>query len=102
MLRLDRPFDLGRSFDWVLCLEVAEHLPRDAGPRLLADIRRHARQGMVFSWSGDVEQDHPSAHPWPEVRHLIEEAGFYLDEVATRRLRPQVKWMQGNVRVFRV
>jgi len=36
------PFDLGRRFALVQCLEVAEHLPPAAAPILVANLVRHA------------------------------------------------------------
>ena len=39
---LARPFDLGRRFDYVQCLEVAEHLPETRSRGLVADLTRHA------------------------------------------------------------
>lgn len=43
------PLDLGRTFDLVLCTEVAEHLPAEAGVTLLETVARHARSRIVFS-----------------------------------------------------
>ena len=37
--------------DWVLCLEVAEHIPRAFEERLLANLDSHNRRGIVMSWS---------------------------------------------------
>jgi SAM-dependent methyltransferase len=45
---LTRPLDLGRTFDLVVCLEVAEHLPADAADELLASLVRHA-PAVLFS-----------------------------------------------------
>ena len=36
--------------DWVLCLEVAEHIPRAFEERLLANLDSHNRRGIVMSW----------------------------------------------------
>ena len=38
---LSRPFDLGRRFDLVQCLEVAEHVPAAAARDLVASLVRH-------------------------------------------------------------
>jgi len=38
---LSQPFDLGRAFDLVQCLEVAEHLPEAAADTLVASLARH-------------------------------------------------------------
>lgn len=100
--RLDEPFDLGRTFDWVLCLEVAEHIPLAAQPALLGNLRRHAARGLVLSWSEESSKAHPNARPFQEVRRDIEDLGFVLDAAASRRLRPRIAWLRGAVHVFRL
>jgi SAM-dependent methyltransferase len=46
---LTRPLDLGRRFDLVMCLEVAEHLPPGHDETLLDSIARHAGGTILFS-----------------------------------------------------
>jgi SAM-dependent methyltransferase len=38
---LSEPLDLGRRFDLVVSIEVAEHLPGELAPRFVADLCRH-------------------------------------------------------------
>mmetsp|Transcript_125791 Transcript_125791/g.199380 ORF Transcript_125791/g.199380 Transcript_125791/m.199380 type:complete len:417 (+) Transcript_125791:74-1324(+) len=100
--RLDQYFDLGRTFDWVMCLEVAEHIPEEAEDILLDNLKRHAKYGLILSWSEHGEGPHQNAKPWQEVKAMVEAKGFSLDTVASSRLRPQISWMRGSVHVFRV
>jgi len=37
--------------DWVLCLEVAEHIPQHHEATFLANLDRHNTKGVVMSWS---------------------------------------------------
>jgi SAM-dependent methyltransferase len=46
---LTRPLRLGRRFDLVLCLGVAEHLPPGRDEVLLDSIARHAGTAILFS-----------------------------------------------------
>jgi SAM-dependent methyltransferase len=39
---LEKPFDLGRRFDLVICLEVAEHLSANAAQGFIESLTRHA------------------------------------------------------------
>lgn len=39
---LEQGFDVGRSFDLVICLEVAEHLQPESAPRLVESLVRHS------------------------------------------------------------
>lgn len=42
---------LGARYDWVLSLEVAEHLPRSMEPVFVFNLDRHAKEGVVLSWA---------------------------------------------------
>ncbi|MBS7544494.1 class I SAM-dependent methyltransferase [Ancylobacter oerskovii] len=39
---LERPFDLGRTFDLAICLEVAEHVSHGGGEQLVRSLTRHS------------------------------------------------------------
>jgi SAM-dependent methyltransferase len=45
---LEKPFDLGRRFDLVICLEVAEHLSANAADGFIESLARHA-PAVLFS-----------------------------------------------------
>jgi SAM-dependent methyltransferase len=61
---LDRPFDLGRTFDLVVCLEVAEHLGGDPAA-FIASLTRHA-EAVVFSAAVPRQQgEHHVNEQWP-------------------------------------
>ncbi|CAJ1344581.1 unnamed protein product [Effrenium voratum] len=89
--RLDERFDLGRRFDWLLCIEVLEHIPGDREAVALANLRRHAGKGLVVSWSEHSGPGHPNAKPWVQVRAAVEAAGFELDADATQLMRTQAR-----------
>lgn len=82
---LRRPFDLRRKFDVALCLEVAEHLPRDAGPVLIRSLTRHAD---VIIFSAAVPRQGGQGHvncQWPEYwQRLFNSEGYACDD--------QVRW----------
>eukprot|EP00439_Symbiodinium_sp_Y106_P031325 s4123_g3.t1 len=37
-----------QAFDWVLCLEVAEHIPAELEHQFLWNLGRHAKQGLIL------------------------------------------------------
>jgi hypothetical protein len=47
---LSTELHFGRS-DWVLCLEVAEHIPAEHEARFIANLDAHNTKGIVLSWS---------------------------------------------------
>ena len=62
---LSRPFDLGRRFDVILCLEVAEHLDEASAENLVATLCRHGDR-ILFSAAcpGQWGQNHINCQ-WP-------------------------------------
>ncbi|CAE7640335.1 unnamed protein product, partial [Symbiodinium sp. KB8] len=102
---LTKPFHLPRSFDWVLCLEVAEHIPEAKLPVFLQNLRRHLSQGLVLSWSRcDVGgEGHVSCRSPEEVRSLLSQFGLVADAEASAAAQAAstVWWISRTVQVFR-
>lgn len=76
-----KKFDLGRKFDIVLCLEVAEHLPSDAAPRLIGTLVAHSDL-ILFSAAavGQQGQHHVNCQ-WPGYwQDLFNAHGYVCDD----------------------
>ena len=83
---LSEPLQLGAA-DWVLCLEVAEHIPSHLEPALLANIDEHATDGVLLSWSNMMGNGHVNVREPAYVRYRMSGLGFIPDDAATRVLR---------------
>jgi len=106
--------DTGVRADWVLCLEVAEHIPKQHEATFLANLDRHNSKGIVMSWSsmrsgvGHVNYQY-EAYVTTAMRNL----SYVEDEPAGKELRAAVttrRWFRstsnrhgvgGGVRVWR-
>ncbi|HLX33018.1 MAG TPA: class I SAM-dependent methyltransferase [Gaiellaceae bacterium] len=92
-LDLVEPFDLGRGFDLVLSLEVAEHLPAAAADGFVASLVRHA---PVVLFSAAVPHQPGIGHvnaQWPDYWA----AKFAVHEyVPVDNVRPSV-WADPSV-----
>lgn len=78
---LTQPWDMGRSFEMALCLEVAEHLASEIAPHLVASLCRHA-DTIVFSAAcpGQYGQHHVNCQ-WPAYwQELFNREGFSCDD----------------------
>jgi SAM-dependent methyltransferase len=78
---LTQPLDLGRRFDAVLCLEVAEHLPESMAAILISSLTRHSDR-IVFSAAapGQPGQHHINCR-WPEYwQGLFNTRGYACDD----------------------
>eukprot|EP00931_Biecheleriopsis_adriatica_P063710 TRINITY_DN38638_c0_g1_i1.p1 TRINITY_DN38638_c0_g1~~TRINITY_DN38638_c0_g1_i1.p1 ORF type:complete len:490 (-),score=117.31 TRINITY_DN38638_c0_g1_i1:119-1561(-) len=91
--------ELGRSFDWVLCLDVLSSLPEPKARAMLQNIKRHLlKGGLVLSW-GDTEL------PEKDVIALVQqETGLSFDGDTTAKLRSscELPGLKTGVVVFRV
>ncbi len=57
-LDLSEPTWLGRTFDWVMSLEVGEHIPKEQESAYIGNIVRHAFRGVVMSWAVPGQAGH--------------------------------------------
>jgi SAM-dependent methyltransferase len=84
---LSQSFDLGRHFDLVQCLEVAEHLPKQSARPLVTSLTRHANL-VLFSAAtkGQGGENHINEQSYDYWRQLFAENGF----VALDSVRPKI------------
>jgi SAM-dependent methyltransferase len=84
---LSLPFDLGRRFGLVECLEVAEHLPAGSAAALVDSLIRHG-EVIVFSAAppGQGGHDHVNERSYDYWRALFLQRGY----LAADYLRPRI------------
>src|SRR5262245_4608981 len=109
---LSEPLDLGISFEWVICWEVAEHLDPDRDHVLLDTIAKHSLKphGRVFFTAaapGQAGEGHINCQPQGYWRALLEMRGLQwqahesaaLAEIWTKEV-PKAPWYGRNIQVF--
>ena len=90
--------------DWVLSLEVGEHLPPQYADTFLDNVVRHARRGVVLSWAVPGQGGHghfnERANAW--VRQQMAARGFGHDAGLTRILRAAatLPWFAESLMAF--
>eukprot|EP00931_Biecheleriopsis_adriatica_P075248 TRINITY_DN49165_c0_g1_i1.p1 TRINITY_DN49165_c0_g1~~TRINITY_DN49165_c0_g1_i1.p1 ORF type:complete len:460 (-),score=94.80 TRINITY_DN49165_c0_g1_i1:61-1440(-) len=96
---------LWRTFDWVLCLEVGEHVPKQYADTLLGNLKSHAQKGLVMSWSDDWEGiGHVNCLSREQFVAMVQEkTGFMLDAEATEVVRQncEIDYIARTLAVFR-
>lgn len=110
---LRQPIRIGRGFDMVICLELAEHLPERSAATLASTIAAHtpANGRLIFSAAipGQGGIDHlnlKSAVWWRDVLYKAGEFSFRRDLTAELSLLlsytagPLSPWLAANVQVF--
>jgi SAM-dependent methyltransferase len=109
---LRMPVDLARTFDLVLCWEVAEHLPADSADTLCDTLVRHVAPGGVLLFTaahpGQGGDAHINEQPAAYWRHRLAGRGLEPDVRLTESLSqawtqqaPRTPWYGKNLQVFR-
>lgn len=92
---LTEPFALGRTYDLVICLEVAEHLPDGAAVGLVKRLTEH---GAFILFSAAIPNQGGQFHineQWPAYwQPLFEQQGFYPYDILRKRFweNERVEW----------
>ena len=92
--------------DWVLCLEVAEHIPRGAGEAaFLRNLNATNRKGIVLSWSNNEGGNgHVNLRSNEWVVETFRSMGYEHDvaaEVALRKSVTTIPWFRETIIAFR-
>lgn len=92
------------SFDWVVCMEVAEHIPAQFQYTFLLNIVTPARKGILLSWGlpGQIGIGHVNTRSNEYVIDIMKGLGFDFDEEKSNYLRneAQSSWFKGSTMVF--
>lgn len=57
-LELGAPVNLGRRFDWVMSIEVGEHIPVESEDIFMDNVIRHAcKGGLSVDYGDTLEKD---------------------------------------------
>ena len=104
-LTSDVTLQLGKkSADWVLCLEVGEHIPQKHEDVLLHNVLDTARKGVIISWSNGGGNGHVNRRPNEYVIEEVERRGFEHVPALSKKLRAAVSnidWFRRTIMVFR-
>ena len=91
-------------YDWVLSLEVLEHIPAEFESVALDNIDRAAGHGIVLSWAvpGQYGFQHINTRSPPYVNQTLLRKGFTLDLKTSAVLREKstFHYFRKNIMVF--
>ena len=100
------PFLHGVKFDWVLSLEVGEHIPADLERNYLHALTSHARKGIIVSWAlpGQARGGyHVNERSNSYVTDVMIKRGWAYDADASAAARraASLHWFKRTLMVFR-
>ena len=91
--------------DWVLCLEVGEHIPKEYESTFIKNITSSATKGIVLSWAipNQPGDGHVNCQTNEYVISLLESLGYSYDETSSNTLKSSstLWWFKNTVMVFR-
>ena len=91
-------------YDWVLSMEVLEHIPVDYETVVLDNVDRAAGLGAVLSWAppGQNGLHHINNRPAEYLNKVMAGRGFRLDMPTSQKLRAvaHFPWLKRNLMVF--
>ena len=91
--------------DYIVCLEVAEHIPKDFEQIFLENLVSHAKKAIVLSWAPPEQSGvgHVNTKKKEDVVQLMQVHGYKLDENSSKIIRDAatLPWFKKNLLLFR-
>ena len=92
-------------YDWIISLEVGEHIPKQFENIFVDNLVRHAREGIILSWAkiGQGGHSHINNKAEKDVIEMMSKRGFTINRAEDEHLRKisSASWLKGNIRVYR-
>jgi len=93
------------SYDWVISMEVAEHIPKAFESVFLDNVCRHAEEGVILSWAvpGQGGHSHINNQPIDYVIKQMKNRGFEIDQALSKEIKTKASfsWLKSNLNVFK-
>ncbi|CAG0923025.1 unnamed protein product, partial [Notodromas monacha] len=101
---LSKPGYIGQRFDWVMSMEVGEHIPREYEENYIGNLIRHAKEGIVLSWAieGQSGRRHVNLRNNDVIIAIMEAHGFLPHPEIWHQLRANafLGWFKNTIMVF--
>jgi len=94
------------NYDWVLCLEVGEHIPAKFEDILIKNLDKNNTKGIILSWAveGQDGPGHVNCKNNDYIKNKFRELNYINDLAAEEKLRNSVSramWFKNTIMVFR-
>lgn len=105
ILDLSKPKQFDEKFNWILSLEVGEHLPKTFEDIFIQNLHNNNKHGIVLSWA--VKEQGGSGHVNEQnndyVKKKMMDLGYTNDIESENKLRESATlwWFKNTIMVFR-
>jgi cyclopropane fatty-acyl-phospholipid synthase-like methyltransferase len=95
--------DFGKISDWVMSLEVGEHIPKEYTQTFIKNIKNNSTKGIVISWAipGQGGDGHVNELPNEEVIKMFSEYAYDAKTSQHLRNSADLWWFKNTIMVFR-
>ena len=104
VLDLSKKFNLNKKFDYVMSLEVAEHIPKECEEAYVDNLIRHTGSYLITSWAikGQGGDGHVNEQNEDYVLNLYKEKGMTYNKEVSESLRnvATLGWFKKTIFVF--
>ena len=104
VLDLSKEFDLGKTFDYVMSHEVAEHIPKESEETYVDNLIRHTGFYLITSWAvvGQGGDGHVNEQDEEYVLNMYKEKGMTYNKEVSEALRSvtTLGWFKNTIYVF--
>lgn len=105
VLDLSMPQKFNEPFDWVMSLEVGEHLPKQFEDIFINNLHNNNKYGIVLSWAikGQGGDGHFNEQNNDYIKLKICKLGYVNDIESENKLRNDstLHWFKNTIMVFR-
>jgi cyclopropane fatty-acyl-phospholipid synthase-like methyltransferase len=105
ILDLSIPYKFDIPFDWVISLEVGEHLPQEFENIFIENLHINNKYGIILSWAikGQGGHGHVNEQNNDYIKLKICNLGYVNDIKSENKLRNDatLNWFKNTIMVFR-
>jgi len=105
VLDLSQPVILEKKYDWVISLEVGEHIPAKYENNFIENLHRHNSKGIILSWAVENQKGrgHFNCRNNDYIKKLFAQYGYENDVDTENELRQKTHlgWFRNTIMVFR-
>lgn len=102
---LTENIDLSEKPDWILCLEVGEHIPEKYEHVLINNIHKNNKNGVLLSWAveGQGGDGHVNCKNNEYIKNIFVNLGYtnLLEEENKLRDFSSLSWFKNTIMVFK-
>ena len=103
-LDLSQPIYHLKKYDWIISLEVAEHIPAEFEQIYIDNLARHAKEGIILSWAklGQGGHSHVNNRDISYVMNEMKKRNFILNKEKSDLFKnvAQFSWLKSNINVY--